>query len=237
MFSRMVSLLLLLSLSACGHMMGAPPIEVRYVPPGPPTDPWGPYLKEAAERFSMPEAMVRSVMMQESGGRQEMNGKPITSRAGAMGLMQLMPGTWREVSRTLGLGSSPWNPRENILAGTWYLRGMTRAYGVRGGFAAYNWGPGAYQLWLDNGGEMPEETEKYMDTVEAAYEARAALDRAEAARARQVSMRARAELMKVACVVPLRHVALPSLPAEALRVPVPRKTVLPAMPVRHRLWL
>src|SRR6516164_8125179 len=55
-----------------------------YPPPGPPEDPWGPYVREAAARFGVPGHWVRAVMHQESGGEQQ-----ATSSAGAMGLMQV----------------------------------------------------------------------------------------------------------------------------------------------------
>ena len=42
----------------------------NYPAPGPPGDPWGPYVHEAAVRFSVPEAWIRAVMQQESGSRQ-----------------------------------------------------------------------------------------------------------------------------------------------------------------------
>ena len=58
-----------------------------YPPPGPPEDPWGPYVREAAARFQVPGHWVRAVMHQESGGEQQ-----ATSPVGAMGLMQVMPG-------------------------------------------------------------------------------------------------------------------------------------------------
>src|SRR5215471_7576334 len=60
-----------------------------YPPPGPPEDPWGPYVREAAARFRVPGHWVRAVMHQESGGQQQ-----ATSPVGAMGLMQVMPATY-----------------------------------------------------------------------------------------------------------------------------------------------
>src|SRR5689334_12154259 len=68
-----------------------------YTPPGPPEDPWGPYVREASAKYDMPESWIRAVMRQESGGKQYMNGELITSNAGAMGLMQVMPGTYEEL--------------------------------------------------------------------------------------------------------------------------------------------
>ncbi len=71
-------------------------------PPGPPSDPWGPWIRQASQRFDVPEARIREVMRQESGGRPN-----VTSRAGAMGLMQVMPGTYRELQARYGLGPTP----------------------------------------------------------------------------------------------------------------------------------
>src|SRR5574340_1576849 len=61
----------------------------NYAPPGPPEDPWGPYITQAAQRFDVPERWIRAVMEVESGGQEYLDGQPITSPAGAMGLMQV----------------------------------------------------------------------------------------------------------------------------------------------------
>ena len=58
---------------------------------------WQPLIAEASQRFGVSENIISSVIRAESGGRITLNGRPITSRAGAMGLMQLMPGTWAEL--------------------------------------------------------------------------------------------------------------------------------------------
>ena len=61
----------------------------------------------------------------ESAGRlREMSSK------GAMGLMQIMPKTWTELRARYRLGSDPYDPRDNILAGTAYLREMHDRYGT-----------------------------------------------------------------------------------------------------------
>jgi hypothetical protein len=69
------------------------------------------------------------------------------SSAGAMGLMQLMPGTWARQRTRFGLGPDPFDPRDNIMAGTSYLREMYDSYGASGFLAAYNAGPGRYEDW------------------------------------------------------------------------------------------
>ncbi len=89
-----------------------------YAAPGSASDPWGPYIHEASGLYDVPERWIREVMRVESGGHAEMNGVPITSGAGAMGLMQVMPATYDELRARYGLGDDPYDPHNGILAGT-----------------------------------------------------------------------------------------------------------------------
>lgn len=123
---------------------------------------WRPFVAEASQRFGVPVAWIERVMQAESGGRTMLNGRPIVSRAGAMGLMQLMPGTWAEMRTALGLGRDPFDPRDNILAGTAYLRRMYDQFGYPGMFAAYNAGPGRYAAYLAGRQLLPGETVGYL---------------------------------------------------------------------------
>jgi soluble lytic murein transglycosylase-like protein len=123
---------------------------------------WQPIIADAASTFALPESWVAAVMAKESSGRTVMNGKPITSSAGAMGLMQVMPGTYRDLRKQLRLGSDPHAPRDNILAGTAYLRQMYRRYGYPAMFAAYNAGPGRYEDFLYRRRPLPGETLAYI---------------------------------------------------------------------------
>ena len=85
------------------------------------------------------------------------------SPAGAMGLMQVMPGTWAALRAHHGLGDDPHDPRDNILAGTAYLREMWDRYGnVAAMLAAYNAGPGRYDDYLEPGRPLPAETRAYV---------------------------------------------------------------------------
>lgn len=126
---------------------------------------WRPYIAQASLRFGLPSVWIERVMRAESEGQTRRNGRPIRSRAGAMGLMQLMPGTWEAMRRTLGLGSNPDDPRDNILAGTFYLRLMYDRFGYPGLFAAYNAGPARYAAHLATGDALPGETIAYLQTV------------------------------------------------------------------------
>ena len=126
---------------------------------------WRPYIDEASVRFGIPVAWVERVIRAESAGLTTLNGRPTTSRAGAMGLMQLMPGTWAQMRAALRLGNDPQDPHDNILAGTAYLRLMYDRFGYPGLFAAYNAGPARYTAYLATGRTLPGETRAYLATV------------------------------------------------------------------------
>lgn len=128
---------------------------------------WRSYIVEASSRFGVPVAWIERVMHAESRGRTHLDGRPIRSSAGAMGLMQLMPGTWAAMRVRLGLGSNPDDPRGNILAGTLYLRLMYDRFGYPGLFAAYNAGPGRYAEHLAGRRALPAETVGYLASVAA----------------------------------------------------------------------
>lgn len=159
-------MLLIVGALAVGPILGAGPI---YAEPAAATDAaldrWQVFIAEASRRFGVPEAWIRAVMQAESGGRTVLDGRPITSGAGAMGLMQLMPDTYEEMRRAHGLGSDPYDPRENILAGTAYLRAMYDRYGYPGLFAAYNTGPERYDEHLHQNRPLPVETRAYLATI------------------------------------------------------------------------
>lgn len=123
---------------------------------------WRPFTIEASQRFGIPIDWIERVMRVESGGRTTLAGRPIVSRAGAIGLMQLMPGTWVEMRDALRLGSDAFDPHDNILAGTFYLRLMYDRFGYPGCLAAYNAGPGRYAAWLARRRPLPVETVAYL---------------------------------------------------------------------------
>lgn len=126
---------------------------------------WQPLIAEASQRFGVSQSIIASVIRAESGGRTTLNGRPITSRTGAMGLMQLMPGTWAELRSELRLGLNPYDPRDNILVGTLYLRKLGDRFGYPGMIAAYNAGPTRYAAYLTRRQRLPAETVAYLNTV------------------------------------------------------------------------
>ncbi len=141
------------------------PASTIYPEPGPPGDPWRPYIRDASQRFSVPQQWVRAVMRQESGGHEYLNGQPIVSGAGAMGLMQLMPATYADLQSQYGLGSDPFEPHDNILAGTAYISQMYQRYGAPAFLAAYNAGPQRLDDYLNRGRALPNETVNYIASI------------------------------------------------------------------------
>jgi hypothetical protein len=131
----------------------------------PEMDRWHPYIAEAATRFQMLEGWIKAVMKAESGGRTSLNGQPIISPAGAMGLMQLLPMTYQDMRTQHGFGADPYEPRDNILAGVAYLRAMYDRFGYPGLFAAYNAGPERYEDYLRTGRTLPTETLNYLASL------------------------------------------------------------------------
>jgi len=112
-------------------------------------------ISEAAERYGIPEPLIRAVIRAESG----FNPRAV-SRKGARGLMQLMP----ETAAILGVRDS-FNPRQNIDAGVRHLRGLKERFGddLRIVLAAYNAGE---QAVLAYGGMPPyPETREYVSRV------------------------------------------------------------------------
>lgn len=91
-------------------------------------------IKRAGEKFGIPESLIEAVIAAESAGKNN-----AVSRAGAKGLMQLMDGT----AKNLGV-RNPFDPEQNIMGGTLYLRQMLDKFDgdIELALAAYNAGPG-----------------------------------------------------------------------------------------------
>jgi soluble lytic murein transglycosylase-like protein len=123
---------------------------------------WRESIRLAAQRYGLPEALLLAVMAVESNFDHQ-----AVSEKGAMGLMQLMPGTAREM-----YVSDAWDPHQNIEGGARYLRVLANRY--RGDMvltlAAYNAGPDAVRRAGDAVPGIPE-TQEYVRRVVALYQA------------------------------------------------------------------
>ena len=111
------------------------------LPAGAPALPRGlPYadlIAAAARRYRVDPALLHAVIAVESGYRPQ-----AVSSAGAQGLMQLMPATQRDYGV-----SDPFDPGQNVYAGTAYLRSLIDEFGTVLALAAYNAGPGAVRRY------------------------------------------------------------------------------------------
>ena len=152
-------------LLACGLALGTgPAVTLAQSAPIARTvaaDPHGGHIAEASQRFGIPEHWIRAVLRAESAGDVR-----AISAAGAIGLMQVMPDTWAGLRVRYRLGGDPYDPRDNILAGTAYLREMWDRYGnVAAMLAAYNAGPGRYDEQRATGRPLPAETRAYVTAL------------------------------------------------------------------------
>lgn len=118
-------------------------------------------IRAAAKKHGVPEELALAVAMQESGGNQAS-----VSHAGAIGVMQLMPGTAK------GLGVNPHDLAQNIEGGVRYIAQMLKEQGgnVQHALLAYNWGNGNVAKWKQTGrgvkGQaMPREAQEYAARV------------------------------------------------------------------------
>jgi soluble lytic murein transglycosylase-like protein len=137
-------------------------VRARPIPSGAGRAAWAEVIQAAASANNLPEALILAVIAVES------NFDPrAVSEKGAAGLMQLMPGTAREMYVV-----DPFDPEQNIHGGTRYLRVLANQYGgdmIRM-LAAYNAGPEAVRRAGGNVPNIPE-TREYVRKVFALYQA------------------------------------------------------------------
>jgi hypothetical protein len=158
---RRITLLLLSGLLI--PAIAAPPVLAQTAVPdrAVAVHPHAAHIAEASQRFGIPVTWIMAVMRAESAG----DARAISS-AGAMGLMQVMPDTWAGLRIRHALGHDPFDPRDNILAGTAYLREMWDRYGnVAAMLAAYNAGPGRYDEYRLADRPLPAETRAYVASL------------------------------------------------------------------------
>jgi hypothetical protein len=121
--------------------------------------PLGVYAIKLAEKYGVDPELANYVMKKETGGMK--NPERAVSSAGAQGVMQLMPGT----AKDMGVQDS-FDPYQNIEGGIKYLAMLNKKYDDPKLVAiAYNWGPGNTDKWLKSGADvskLPAETRKYV---------------------------------------------------------------------------
>ncbi len=117
-------------------------------------------IQGAAKQYGVDPSLIKAVISVESNGN-----TLAVSPAGAQGLMQLMPRTAAELGVT-----DPFNPAQNIRAGTQYLSRLLDRYqgNQKLALAAYNWGMGNLEK---NPAGLPKETRNYIVRVEKQYQA------------------------------------------------------------------
>ncbi len=127
---------------------------------------WKGNVQGAAHRFGVPVLWINAVMRMESGGRTMLSEhQPMVSDRGALGLMQVLPGTYDEMRQQYKLGPDPFFPHDNIMAGAAYLRWLKGKYPFPALFAAYNAGPQRVDDLLAHGTPLPAETQAYLTGI------------------------------------------------------------------------
>jgi soluble lytic murein transglycosylase-like protein len=146
-----------------------PALVHRYAPPGPIDDPWGPFVRESAAEFAVPEPLIYAVMWAESRGCQWLNGHPMRALSGEIGLMQIPPSIYDMIRGRIGGGADPYLPHDNIRAGAYSLSIMARQFGWQDGLAAYQFGPTELAHARAAGQQPPPATQDYERRVWADY--------------------------------------------------------------------
>jgi soluble lytic murein transglycosylase len=138
----------------------------------------GDLVRDAARRHDVDPALVAAVIYEESGWREE-----AVSRLGAVGLMQLLPSTARDVARHTGGKrfevADLRDPRVNVRYGTHYLRSLLDRYdgSLVEALAAYHAGPRNADRWVASaGGELTVDAIPFADTREYVREVLALTD-------------------------------------------------------------
>lgn len=138
---------------------GGVPVEAAQPTQAPAGD-YEPLIQKASADYGVPAERIRSMIQTESTGNPRAR-----SSKGAKGLMQLMPSTAADLGVT-----DPYDPAQNIDAGTRYYAQQLKKYGgdEAKALAAYNWGPGNVDKFGENYAKVaPKETKDYVRKITA----------------------------------------------------------------------
>lgn len=120
---------------------------------------YAPIITKYAQESGVSPSLINAMIHTESAFNPNAR-----SPVGAQGLMQLMPGTAKDLKV-----SNAFNPEDNIRGGAEYIAKQIKTFGdLDTALMAYNWGPGNTQKWIDGGrdpNKIPEETRKYLNKV------------------------------------------------------------------------
>lgn len=145
--------------SVSGPLPQLPPIAPNATP-----DAYKPAMRAAGQQYNIDPARLDRTARAESNYNPDIISGKKTSPAGALGLMQFMPGTARD------LGINPLNPNQAIFGAAKYLSQLDKMFHGNEALShmAYNWGPGNVQNWVANGANpsaVPMETASYLAKV------------------------------------------------------------------------
>ncbi|MFT8657290.1 MAG: lytic transglycosylase domain-containing protein [Acetobacter papayae] len=162
LWARLFILAALATLSACAgpRRTYAPPVSSDNA-----LNQWTPYVQEASRRFTIPQAWIRAIMRQESGGHQYLHGHLTRSIHGAVGLMQIKPDTYAELAGRYHLGSDPYDPHDNIMAGSGYIHELYNRFGSPDFAGAYSCGPQCMSNHRTRGTPLPSYAVAYLAAV------------------------------------------------------------------------
>ncbi len=137
-----------------------------------PVSDYAPIFDAAGQEWNVDPNLLRAMAQQESGGKPR-----IVSSAGAQGVMQIMPGTQRDLGVT-----DPNDPQQSIFGGAKYMSQLLDQYkSPELALAAYNAGPDRVDNHLATGNPLPRETQAYVPAISANYQRMAKAPAASAA--------------------------------------------------------
>jgi soluble lytic murein transglycosylase-like protein len=122
---------------------------------------WAPTINSATSQYGLPAGLLANLLYVESHYRTDIINGTTSSSAGAQGIAQFMPATAAQY------GINPLDPSQAIPAAAKMVAALYSEFGTWPlAVAAYNWGSGNVQKWLDgDGATVPAETQNYVSNI------------------------------------------------------------------------